>query len=92
MFFCGFKVFSIFFFQNQSEVCVSGGLEATALQTGALICWNAFSHRDCGTGMTEGFTQTDAISKLRGMARPDWRQTGVNLKGFQVTYNFVEVF
>ena len=48
---------------NQSQVCISNGLEARVLQRESLICQNAFLHRDCETEMGNVFIQTNAISK-----------------------------
>ena len=44
-----------------------------------------FFHRDCETEIGNIFTQTDAISKRKKIAIPDWRQMKVLSKGFKMT-------
>ena len=59
------KILRKSFISDQSQVCISNGLEARALQSEALICKNAVLHRDCKTEMGKVFTQTNAISKRK---------------------------
>ena len=70
---------------DQSGICSSNGLEARALQREALFFENAFLHRDCKTKMSSVFIQTNAISKRKKIALPDWCQIKVLSKGFQIT-------
>ena len=79
------KIFKFSFNLDQSQVCSSNGLEARALQRQALICKNASLHRDCKTGKGKVFIQTNAISKRKKIALPDWCQMKVLSKGFQMT-------
>ena len=44
-----------------------------------------FLHRDCEIKMGNVFIQTNAISKQKKIALPDWCQMKVLLKGFQMT-------
>ena len=48
-----------------------------------------FSHRDCETEIGNIFTQTDAISKRKKIAIPDWRQMKVLSKGLKMTEDFL---
>ena len=41
------KIFKKSFILDQSQVCISNGFRARALQREALICVNAFFHKDC---------------------------------------------
>ena len=77
------KIFKKSFNLDQSQVCISNGLEARALQRQALICKNAILHRDCKTGKGKVFIQTNAISKRIKIELPDWRQMKDLSKGFQ---------
>ena len=77
------KIFKKSFNLDQSQVCISNGLEARALQRQALICKNAIFHRDCKTGKGKVFIQTNAISKRIKIELPDWRQMKDLFKGFQ---------
>ena len=61
------KFFKKSFILDLSQVCISNGLGARALQREALL------HRDCKTEIGNAFTQTDAISKQIKIAVPDWR-------------------
>ena len=84
-----FKIFEFFFILDQSQVCISNGLGARALQREALIYENAFLYRDCKTEMGNVFTQTDAISKQKKIAMPDWRQMKKTFKGFSKGFQMV---
>ena len=77
---------------DQSQVAISNGLGARALQKEALICQNAFFYRDRETEMGNIFTQTNVISKRKKIAIPDWRQMKVLSKGFQMTYDYYKFF
>ena len=81
------KIFKKSFNLDQSQVCISNGLGARALQREALICENTLLYRDCETEMGNVFIQTNAISKRKKIAIPAWRQMKVLLKGFQMTYD-----
>ena len=84
------KIFKKSFNLDQSQVCISNGLEAKALQREALICKNAILHRDCKTRMGKVFTQTNAISKRIKIELLDWRQMKELLKGFETVYDFIK--
>ena len=86
------KIFKKSFNLDQSQVCISNGLEARALQREALFSENAFLYRDCETEMGNVFTQTNAIPKRIKIEIPDWRQMKVLSKGFQMTYDFHKFF
>ena len=86
------KIFKKSFNLDQSQVCVSNGLEARAPQREALFSENAFLHRDCETEMGKVFTQTNAIPKRIKIAIRDWRQMKVLSKGFQMIYDFHKFF
>ena len=57
------KIFEKSFNLDQSQICISNGLEFRALQREALICENPFLYRDCKTEMGNVFTKTNVISK-----------------------------
>ena len=65
------KNFEKSFDLDRSQLCISNDW---ALQREALICENAFLHRDCKTEMGNVFAQTIAISKRKKIAIPNWRQ------------------
>ena len=69
---------------DQSQVCISNGLEARALQREALICKNTILHRDCKTKMGKVFTQINAISTRKKIELSNRRQMKVLAKGFQI--------
>ena len=62
---------TVSFILEQSQVCISNGLEARALQRRVLICKNAILDRDCKTGKGKVFIQTNAISKRIKIELPD---------------------
>ena len=68
------KIFEFSFILDQSQICISNGLRAKM----------HFFHKDCETEMGKVFTQTNAISKQRQIAIPDWRQMKDFFKSFQM--------
>ena len=71
------KIFKKSFNLDQSQVCISNGLEARALQREALFSENAFLYRDCETEMGNVFTQTNASlasneSTFKGLSDDLW--------------------
>ena len=62
------KIFEFPFILDQSQVCISNGLGARALQREAKM---HFLHMNCKTEIGNIFTQTDAICKQKKIAMPD---------------------
>ena len=76
------KIFERSFILDQSQLCISNGLEATACQSEDSFAKMLIFHRDCKTEFSEVCTQSNAISKRIKLEKPDCSQMKDFFKSF----------